>query len=235
MGGPPRLRGPAKLERGWTRVRDKELSDASCDEQTERTARRWRYGTSRIERKHRVSMNQLPRAACLRRTAPRLIERDLGGELGTRVRGCSGGNSQKNVITCGDEGAYAYWAWLIVVVTAFLASYISWCRGSTSARSARPARPVVSRGDATRRTTPFPPTGSTWLAYAGVATRRRSGRCSASSATTPARVSFCSMAGVAHAGRNFRIDGVERDTKSTHRSRRMWKARTRMSSTRGAT
>jgi hypothetical protein len=88
---------------------------------------------ARIEREA-SSFNELAQKG---RVPPRdppshLIERDLGGELGTRVRWLfrRKAHSQKTSLHAATKAPTAYWPWLIVVVTAFLASYVSWCRGS---------------------------------------------------------------------------------------------------------
>ena len=125
--------------RAWLthmRVRDKEL-----ERRIVRRAKPDAYSEgdnvsahlARIEREA-SSFNELAQKG---RVPPRdppshLIERDLGGELGTRVRWLfrRKAHSQKTSLHAATKAPMAYWPWLIVVVTAFLASYVSWCRGS---------------------------------------------------------------------------------------------------------
>ena len=88
---------------------------------------------ARIEREA-SSFNELAQKG---RVPPRdppshLIERDLGGELGTRVRWLfrRKAHSQKTSLHAATKAPTAYWPWLVFVVTAFLTSYVMWVRGS---------------------------------------------------------------------------------------------------------
>ena len=125
--------------RAWLthmRVRDKEL-----ERRIVRRAKPDAYSEgdnvsahlARIEREA-SSFNELAQKG---RVPPRdppshLIERDLGGELGTRVRWLfrRKAHSQKTSLHAATKAPTAYWPWLVFVVTAFLTSYVMWVRGS---------------------------------------------------------------------------------------------------------
>ena len=216
VGGLHGFADPQKT-RAWLthmRVRDKEL-----ERRIVRRAKPDAYSEgdnvsahlARIEREA-SSFNELAQKGRVPPPEPpsHLIERDLGGELGTRVRWLfrRKAHSQKTSLHAATKAPTAYWPWLVFVVTAFLASYVMWVEGQLPrSRYARPARPVTSlRGDARRVALRH---FHQKMGQCGISVRGRrlhvaatSGRCSTSSATT---------------------------------SRRTWKARTRTSSTRGAT